>query len=40
MTQKSVYLIVEKVIISLDQSKAAGPDCILVVVLKNCESEL
>ena len=40
MTQKSVYLIVEKVITSLDQSKAAGPDCILVVVLKNCESEL
>ena len=40
MTQKSVYLIVKKVITSLDQSKAAGPDCILVVVLKNSESEL
>ena len=28
---------VEKVITNLDSSKASGPDCILVVVLKNCE---
>ena len=25
---------------NLDLSKASGPDCIPVVVLKNCESEL
>ena len=31
---------VKKVIASLDSSKASGPDCIPVVVLKNCESEL
>ena len=31
---------VKKVIASLDSSKAFGPDCILVVVLKNCEPEL
>ena len=31
---------VKKVIISLDLSKASGPDCIPVVVLKNCELEL
>ena len=31
---------VKKVIINLDLSKASGPDCILVVVLKNCEPEL
>ena len=31
---------VKKVILNLDLSKASGPDCILVVVLKNCESEL
>ena len=31
---------VKKVIMSLDLSKASGPDCILVVVLKNCESKL
>ena len=30
---------VKKVIINLDFSKASRPDCILVVVLKNCESE-
>ena len=30
----------EKVIMNLDSSKASGPDCILVVVLKNCEPEL
>ena len=31
---------VKKVITNLDSSKASGPDCILVVVLKNCEPEL
>ena len=31
---------VEKVIMNLDSSKASGPDCIPVVVLKNCEPEL
>ena len=32
--------IVEKVIVNLDLSKTSGPDCIRVVVLKNCELEL
>ena len=31
---------VKKVIMDLDFSKPSGPDCIPVVVLKNCESEL
>ena len=31
---------VEKVIMNLDSSNAFGPDCIPVVVLKNCEPEL
>ena len=31
---------VKKVIRNLDSSKASGPDCIPVVVLKNCEPEL
>ena len=31
---------VTKVITNLDSSKASGPDCIPVVVLKNCELEL
>ena len=31
---------VKKVIMNLDLSKASGPDCISVVFLKNCESEL
>ena len=31
---------VKKVIINLDSPKASGPDCIPVVVLKNCEPEL
>ena len=31
---------VKKVIQNLDLSKASGPDCIPVVVLKNCEPEL
>ena len=29
----------KKVIMKLDLSKASDPDCILVVVLKNCEPE-
>ena len=31
---------VKKVIMNLDSSKAFGPDCIPVMVLKNCELEL
>ena len=31
---------VKKVIMNLDLSKASGPDCIPVVVLKNCYPEL
>ena len=31
---------VRKVVMDLDLSKASGPDCIPVVVLKNCEPEL
>ena len=31
---------VKKVITNVDSSKASGPDCIPVVVLKNCEPEL
>ena len=31
---------VKKVIMNLDSSKASDPDCIPVVVLKNCEPEL
>ena len=31
---------VRKVIMNLDLSKASGPDCIPVVILKNCEPEL
>ena len=31
---------VKKVIMNLDSSKASGPDCIPVVILKNCETEL
>ena len=31
---------VKKVITNLDSSKASGPDCVRVVVLKNCEPEL
>ena len=31
---------VKKVIMNLDLSKASGPDCIPVVVLKNCVPEL
>ena len=31
---------VRKVVMNLDLSRASGPDCIPVVVLKNCEPEL
>ena len=31
---------VKKVITNLNLSKASGPDCITVVVLKNCQLEL
>ena len=31
---------VKKVMSNLDSSKVSGPDCILLVVLKNCEPEL
>ena len=31
---------VKKVILNLDSSKASGPDCVPVVVLKNCEPKL
>ena len=31
---------VKNVIVNLDSSNASGPDCIPVVVLKNCEHEL
>ena len=31
---------VKKVITNLDLSKASGPDCVPVVILKNCEPEL
>ena len=31
---------IRKVIVNLDLSKASGPDCIPVVVLKTCEPEL
>ena len=34
------YMMVKKVIMNLDLSKTSGPDCIPVVVLKNCEPEL
>ena len=36
----STPTMVKKVITNLDSSKASGPDCIPVVVLKNCEPEL
>ena len=31
---------VKKVITNFDSSKVSGPDCIPVVILKNCEAEL
>ena len=33
-------IMVKKVVMNLDLSKASGPDCIAVVILKNCEPEL
>ena len=33
-------MMVKKVITNLDSSKASGPDCIPVVILKNCEPEI
>ena len=33
-------MMVRKVELNIDLSKASGPDCIQVVVLKNCEPEL
>ena len=32
--------VVKKVIVNLDSSKASGPDCTSIVVLKMCELEL
>ena len=41
MVKKTVKnKMVKKVIMNLDLSKASDPDCIPVVVLKNCEPEL
>ena len=34
------HKMVKKILTNLDSSKASGPDCIPVVVLKNCEPEL
>ena len=31
---------IKKAVINLDLSKASGPDCIRVVILKNCDPEL
>ena len=38
-TNLELYKMVKKVITNLDSSKAYGPDCIPVMVLRNCESE-
>ena len=35
-----IHKMVKKVITNLDSSMASGPDCIPVMVLKNCEPEL
>ena len=35
-----IFNMVKKVITNLDSSKASGPDCIPVVIPKNCEPEL
>ena len=40
MTQVSLYLFFLIELMNLDLSKASSPDCIPVVVLKNCEPEL
>ena len=39
MKLHNISKMVKRVIVNLDSSKASGPDCIPVVVLKNCESE-
>ena len=36
----TTLILVKNVIHNLDLLKASGPDCILVVVLKNCEPQL
>ena len=36
----AILKVIKKVILKLDASKASGPDCIPLVVLKNCETEL
>ena len=36
----TITKMVKKVMMNLDSSKVSGPDCIPVVVLKNCEPEL
>ena len=36
----SIYITPKMVITNLDLSKASGPECIPVVVLRNCEPEL
>ena len=33
-------MMVKKVITNLDSSKASGPDCIPVVILKTCDPEI
>ena len=35
-----IFKMVKKVITNLDSSNASGPDCIPVVIQKNCEPEL
>ena len=35
-----IFKMVKPVITKLDSSKASGPDCIPVAILKNCEPEL
>ena len=35
-----IHKMVKKFIMNLDLSKASGPDCISLMVLKNCEPEL
>ena len=39
MNNISIILMVKNAITNLDSSKVSGPDCIPVVVLKNCEPE-
>ena len=39
-TSEEFPKMVMKVITNIDSSKVSGPDCIYVVVLRNCEPEL